>query len=81
MARPNHHSLRAQAHKVARHLDFHAEHDSVVKPPLDVKSAMAHRWTDRTKALEIPKPRTKHAKPKSKHAWRKQTYPAVQLIA
>jgi hypothetical protein len=81
MGRANHHSLASIGRKAARHLDYHAEHDSVVKPPIKVMSAMAHRWADQTKSLEIPKPRAKRAKSNSKYAWRKQTYPAVQLIA
>ena len=54
MARPNHHSPRAQAHKAARHLDFHAEHDSIVKPPAKSRTIQAVRWTNLTPNLDKP---------------------------
>ena len=81
MGRGSHHSISAIARQSARHLDFHAEHDSVVKPPIKVKSIQAVRWTNLTSNLERPFKRNGRIQMKSKYAWRKQTYPSVQLIA
>ena len=85
MARGNHRSRQSIANHIAhiasRRLDHRNDYDSIVKPPLKVKSAMAHRWTDTTQALEIPKPRTPKPKTKSKYAWRRSTYPRLKLIA
>jgi hypothetical protein len=54
MGRANHHSLASIGRKAARHLDYHAEHDSLVKPPIKVKTIQAVRWTNLTPNLDRP---------------------------
>jgi len=84
MGRGSHHSLASQARSESWHMTtgrLDGMGRSLIHPPIKAKSAMAHRWTDRTKALERPFKRNGRIQTKSKYAWRKQTYPSVQLIA
>jgi hypothetical protein len=81
MGRGNHHSIASIARQAGKHLDYHAEHDSVVKPPIKVKTIQAVRWTKLTPNLDKPFKRNSRVKAKSKYAWRNQTYPGIKLIA
>jgi hypothetical protein len=48
---------------------------------MKAKTIQAVRWTNLTPNLERPFKRNSRVQPKNKYAWRKQTYPVVQLIA
>ena len=78
-------NLKHIAHQAARQLEFsgvnRSINDSIVRPPIKVKTIQAVRWTRRTPNLDRPFKRNTQARPKSKHAYRTSTHPRIDLIA